>query len=366
LGSPQVLLVGGRSGGHIYALLAIAETLRARDPRTAILCVGERGRMEEDLVPRAGYDLRTLTMPAGWRGAPRWLGLYRQAKAILAEFAPDIVIGSGGQVCLPLLLAARRARRPMILLEPNAIPGRANRLAARFARPDVIGILLPAARGCFPADLRIEEVGYPLRPELFGQDRGAAMTSLGLDPARRTLLVFGGSQGSGHLNEVLTAMLPGLKADWATGWQVLHLGGWINAKGLAPEVAAELTINYHYLPYLHDMAQALAAADLVVGRAGATSLAELAALGLPALLAPLPGLADNHQWFNAQWFGEAGAAVIVPDPELTPQRLETELAALMSNPSRLAAMAAAARGLGKPDAAARVVALMDELLERRA
>jgi UDP-N-acetylglucosamine--N-acetylmuramyl-(pentapeptide) pyrophosphoryl-undecaprenol N-acetylglucosamine transferase len=365
-----VLLVGGRSGGHIYALLAIATTLRARDADVSLRFVGEKGRMEEDLVPRAGFALTTLDMPtagAPWRrllAGARWARLYRQSQALIADFQPQVVVGSGGQVCLPVLLAARRAGKPVILLEPNSIPGRANRLIARWARPDVIGVLMPKAVGYFPTDLRVEMTGYPVRPEILEAERGVGMAALRLDPALRTLLVFGGSQGSGHLNEVLLDLLPRLDAPWAKGWQILHLGGMINARTLDP-AAAPLPVPYHYLPYLHDMEHALAAADLVVGRAGATSLAELAALGLPAVLVPLEGLADNHQVYNAQWMGDAGAAVVLPDRELTPQRLENELAALLSNEERRATLSAAARALGRPDSAQRIVACIDELAEGR-
>lgn len=366
----RVLLVGGRSGGHIYALVAVAAHLRARDAECPLLFVGEKGRMEEDFVPRAGYELTVLDMPSAsgpaWRRAlslPRWWSLYRQSAGIIKRFAPDVVLGSGGQVCLPVLLAAKRAGLPTLLLEPNAIPGWANRLTAKYARPDIVGLLLPEAADKWPTGQRIEMTGYPLRPEILDTTRAEGLAALGLDPARRTLLVFGGSQGSGHLNDVLTAWLATCDAAWADGWQVLHLGGWINAKGFDSDQRPRLP--YHYLPYLHEMEQALAAADLVLGRAGATSMAELTALGLPAVLVPLAGVADNHQVHNTRWMAQAGAAEVIGDSELTPQRLGQVLDSLCGDPARLVAMADASAALGTPDSAERVVALLDELAEGR-
>ena len=365
----RVLLVGGRSGGHIYALVAVASVLQARAPETDLLFVGEAGRMEEDFVPRAGYRLRTLAMPAATGTAarllalPQWYRLYRQALAILREFKPDVVIGSGGQVCLPVFLAAHRARVPSVLLEANAIPGWSVRLACRWARPQVVGLLFPGAAHRLPAGQRVEAVGYPLRPEILDTTRAEGVRALELDPARRTLLVFGGSQGSAHLNDVLIDWLRRASAAppaWVDDWQIVHLGGWVNAPSAEPDLQAPLP--YHYLPYLHEMHYALAAADLVVGRAGATSLAELTALGLPAVVVPLEGLADNHQVHNATWVGEAGAARVIPDARFTVDGLAAVLDELCGGPARLQALADVSASLGRPDSAERVADLAQALV----
>lgn len=368
-GSLSAVLVGGGTGGHIYALLAIAEELQRRVPTASLTFIGQAGRMEAELVPRAGYQPLLLDLPLPSEGrAGRWSAVARQVRAyqqscrVLAECGAQVVVGTGGQVCGPVLLAARRRGVPAVLLEPNAIPGRANRLVARLARPRLIGITMPEARKHFPAGARIEETGYPLRPAILTAERTPSAHALGLDPARRTVLFTGGSLGSEHLNEALIDLLPRLRAPWADGLQILHLGGWVNAKTLAAERVSELAVRYVYRPYLHEMELALAAADLVVGRAGATALAELTARGLPAILVPLPNAADDHQSHNAQWMAAAGAAVVVPDAELTADRLEAELSALVRDSDRLAAMAAASRRLGRPEAGATVVSAMLDLV----
>ncbi|NUP98451.1 MAG: UDP-N-acetylglucosamine--N-acetylmuramyl-(pentapeptide) pyrophosphoryl-undecaprenol N-acetylglucosamine transferase [Armatimonadetes bacterium] len=366
----RVLLAGGGTGGHIYPLLSLAAELRTRFPAAAVRFAGEAGRMEAELVAREGWDLTLLRLPPAnapaWRrvlAAPAYLAGYREAARLLADFRPDVVLGSGGQVCAPVLLAARRQGTARVILEPNAIPGRANRWLAAKAAPDLVGILIPMARDYFPG-VRVEELGYPIRPEILRATREQSARELGLDPSRPTVLVFGGSLGSGRINEALVGLLPNLHEPWAKALQVLHLGGRVNARTIASEAVSNLSVAYHYRDYLHEMELALAAADLVVGRAGAMSLAELTARGLPAVLVPFPGAADDHQRHNAAWMAAAGGAVVVPDSELTPARLGQELAALLTEPSRLAAMAASSLALGKPAAASSIVERMVELAAR--
>jgi UDP-N-acetylglucosamine--N-acetylmuramyl-(pentapeptide) pyrophosphoryl-undecaprenol N-acetylglucosamine transferase len=364
----RVLLTGGGTGGHIYALVAIARELLAQDPTAQVRFVGEAGRMEAELLPREGFQPALLDLPPAnapvWRRillGYRWWGGWRAVGRLIADFRPQVVVGSGGQVCAPVLLAARRAGVPRVILEPNAIPGKANRGLAKLARANLVVLHMPKARDYFPAGIRVEEYGYPVRPAVLQADRATGVAALGLDPAKRTLLVFGGSLGSGRVNEALLAALPHLTADWAQRWQVLHLGGRVNARTLDAHQAAALPIAYRYLPYLDDMQYALAAADLAVGRAGATSLAEFTALGIPAILAPLPTSADDHQRWNAAWMADGGGAIVVPDADLTGERLVAELAGVVTTPGRLQAMAAASSALGRRDSATRVVQALREL-----
>ncbi|MCC7492574.1 MAG: UDP-N-acetylglucosamine--N-acetylmuramyl-(pentapeptide) pyrophosphoryl-undecaprenol N-acetylglucosamine transferase [Fimbriimonadaceae bacterium] len=369
--APRILLAGGGTGGHIYPLVSLAHAWLAAGPGRAVRFVGERSRMEADLVPREGFDLTLLDLPPAnapaWRKAllaGRWLRGWRQTQRLLDEFRPDLVVGAGGQVCAPVLLAAKRRGLPRAILEPNAVPGRANLWLARWARPELVAVLMPAARPYF-GGLRVEELGYPIRPAILAADRATSAAALGLDPARPTLLVFGGSLGSQKINEALVGLLPSLREPWAAGWQVLHLGGRVNARALPAAVAAELSVGYQYRDYLHEMEQALAVADLVVSRAGAMSLAELAARGIPAILSPFPGAADDHQRGNAAWMVDAGAATLVDDAELTPERLRQELAAVLGEPGRLAQMAARSRALGRPQAAAALASALQGLLPAR-
>ncbi len=177
--------------------------------------------------------------------------------------------------------------------------------------------------------------------------------------------MFGGSLGSQKINEVLCEAVPRLTADWAAGLQILHLGGKVNAKTLDPAALSEGVVTYRYREYLHAMELALASADLVLGRAGAMSLAELTALGLPAILVPFPGAADDHQRYNAEWMAAAGGAAVIPDGELTADRLLACLESLLTAPEKLADMARASRSLGRPEAADTVVEKLEPWLERR-
>lgn len=368
---PRVVLAGGGTGGHIYPLLALAEALLRRHPTAEVRFVGEAGRMEAELVPRAGHEIELLDLPAvslpKWRRvleAYRWPAAVRQVRGMLRQFRAEAVIGTGGQVCAAALWAARQSRAVTAILEPNAIPGRTNKLLAKHVRPAFVGVLIDQACAGFPAGLATV-TGYPLRPEILCADRAAAMRELGLDPARRTLLVFGGSLGSRKINEVLCETVPRLTADWSAGWQILHLGGKVNAKTLDPAALSDTNVTYHYREYLHAMELALAAADLVLGRAGAMSLAELTALGLPAVLVPFPGAADDHQRYNAAWMANAGGAVVIDDAALTADSLLSCLEALLAAPGRLDEMAVASRSLGRPEAAETVVEMLEPWIERR-
>lgn len=365
----RILLAGGGTGGHIYPLLSLATEFRRRDAEHQLLFVGAAGRMEADLVPRAGWDIELLKLPAPGAAARslgsllKWPAVWRRVWDLFKTWRPDLVVGAGGQVCAPVVLAAAWRKVPRVLLEPNAVPGRANLMLAHWAAPELIAILMPKAREKFASE-RVEELGYPLRPELFEVDRAAAVAELGLDPDRRTVLVFGGSLGSQKINEALVELLPTLTAGWAAGVQFLHLGGRVNARTLSPTEQLTLNVGYVYRDYLHEMGQALAAADLVVGRAGAMSLAELTAFGLPAILIPFPAAADNHQQYNAEWMATAGAAVVLPDAELTGYRLGQILDELLTDEPRLLQMAEASRKIGWPDAASALATRIEFLLER--
>ncbi len=365
----RVLLVGGGTGGHIYPLVALAHELVRRHGPDSVGFVGEQGRMEADLLPAEGFTPILLRLPPAnaprWRkllGCLGWLSAWHQAQRVLAQTRPQVVVGAGGQVCAPLLLAAARRGLPRVVLEPNAIPGRANRLLARYARPNLVAVLMPAARRWF-AGLAIAELGYPIREAILTCDRASAVAALGLDAGRHTLLVFGGSLGSGRINEALLGWLPTLTPAEAAGWQVLHLGGRVNARTLSAAEQQGLALPYQYREYLHEMHWALAAADLVISRAGAMSLAEFTARGLPAVLSPFPAAADDHQTHNAAWMASSGGALVIPDAELTPARLSAAVTPLLADAAALHTMAAASRQLGRPDSAARIVDRIEELAQ---
>ena len=280
-----------------------------------------------------------------------------QCAALIRQFRPDAVFVTGGYVAAPVAWAAWRARLPLLIYLPDLEPGLEIRATSRLATK--VAVSFPEVAAYFPG--KAEVTGYPVRAELWETDRAAARAALGLDATLPTLLVFGGSRGARSINRALLGTLPALLPRC----QVVHITGELDW----PEVSAatreggldeDWKARYHVYPYLHDeMTQALAAADLVVARAGASVLGEFPALGLPAILAPYP-YAGQHQRTNAAYLADRGAAVIVEDAAL-PADLGPTILDLLDDPDRLAAMRVASRNLARPDAADRIARLLFEM-----
>lgn len=360
--SMRFLLAGGGTGGHIYPAMAIAGALLVRRPGAEVLFCGTSAGLETELVPAAGYRLHLISA----RGFRRSLGFdtVRSALAavkglweayrLLGEYKPAAVIGTGGYVCGPVLLAAWLRGVPAYLQEQNAMPGVTNRLLARFVRAAYLGY--EEGRPYFAATRAVVWTGNPLR-SLGGDDQRAALVKLGLDPTKKTVLVTGGSRGARSINRAVAAAFSRLVAD--EGVQYLHVTGrdeFEATNALLIEQGLAACPRFHVQPYLHDMPVALKAADVVLCRAGAIALAEVAALGLPAILVPYPYATGNHQEANARAFEKRGAAIMVLDKELNGDKLAAELLPLVHDEKRLALMQQAAATLAKPGAADEIAA----------
>ncbi len=347
----SVVLAGGGSAGHVNPLLSLADCLRRRDPSTTITVFGTSAGLEARLVPERGYDLVTLPKAAfprrpnraalGFPGSLR--DAVSTARRTLAEVEADVIVGFGGYVATPAYLAARRLKVPIVIHEQNARPGLANRLGARmtpYVATTFAATALPHAR----------MVGMPLRHEIATLNRQAgreaAMAHFGLDPARRTLLVFGGSLGAQRLNEAFSAVAPDFVQ---AGVQVLHLTG--AGKDVIIDVGPDggEAPRYVTLPYTDRMDLAYAAADLAVCRSGAVTVCELAAVGLPALYVPLP-FGNGEQRLNAAGVVESGGGQLVDDGDVTPAWVRSAVVPLMNDPATLAGMASAAALVGERDA----------------
>lgn len=374
----SVVLAGGGTAGHVNPLLAVADEVRRREPGARVLALGTTTGLEADLVPARGYELRPVPrVPLPRRPSTDLLRLpgklreaVRAAEAAIDEIGAQAVVGFGGYVSTPAYLAARRRGVPVVIHEQNARPGLANKLGARWAAR--VGLTFPGT------ELRGGVVtGLPLRreiAELVGraeaapqQVRAEAAGLLGLDPALPTLVVTGGSSGALSLN---TAVAGAAGAVLATGVQVLHLTGrgkdGVVREALGTlEAAGQDVSRYQVREYLSEMHLAYAVADLVVCRAGAGSVCELAALGLPAVYVPLP-IGNGEQRLNAAPLVEAGGGLIVDDADLTPGWLSTYVPALLADRERLAVMAKAARAAGVRDGAARVVDLIQDAVAEAA
>jgi len=328
----------------VVPALAVAGALRADGARVTFI---GGGRAEAELVPAAGFELHTLTVAGLPRSsplrAPRALALAAgatvRARALLARLAPDAVLGGGGYVAGPVGVAALSLRVPLVLSEADSHLGLTNRLLAPFARR--VCLAFPLADRAGP---RYVVTGRPIPPP--AHDRARARERFGIESQETCVLVFGGSLGARSIN------LAALDAFAHAPFRVLHVSGVRDHPQLATRALAP---GYDLRAYLDApaFADALAAADLVVARAGG-SVFEIAAHGLPAILVPYPHAAGDHQSANARWMSDAGAAVTIPDRELSAARLRAQVDALLADRERLAAMAAAARRLARPDAAGEI------------
>ncbi|WP_353813916.1 undecaprenyldiphospho-muramoylpentapeptide beta-N-acetylglucosaminyltransferase [Agromyces sp. SYSU T00266] len=353
------LLAGGGTAGHVNPLLAVADRLRERDPEAIVLVLGTAEGLESRLVPARGYELLTIEkVPfprrpngAALRFPSRFRRSIAEVREMIAARGVDVVVGFGGYVSTPAYLAARRADIPVAIHEANARPGLANRLGARFAaRVGVAfaGTPLPHA----------EFVGMPLRREIETLDRAArrleAAEFFGLDPARPVLLATGGSLGARRINRTT---VDSAEALTAAGWQVLHVTG---AKS---EVADPGIADYRMIEYADRMDLALAIADAAVSRAGAATVSELSALGIPAVYVPYP-VGNGEQRFNAAGLVDTGGGILVDDADFLPGWVARELVPLLADRDRLERMARAASSVGVLDGTDRMIALVDGALHR--
>jgi UDP-N-acetylglucosamine--N-acetylmuramyl-(pentapeptide) pyrophosphoryl-undecaprenol N-acetylglucosamine transferase len=336
-----IVIAAGGTAGHVVPALAVADVLRA-DAAQVVFVGGERA--EAELVPAAGYELRSLGVEGLDRGNPlralRALGrasvATARARGLLRDLHPAAVMGGGGYVSGPVGLAAALDGVPLVLTEADSRLGLANRLLAPFARRVCLSFPIEGRRG-----ERFRVTGRPMPPP--ATDRRAARARFNLSPREFCLLVYGGSLGARSINQAAI----GAFAD--ADFRVLHVAGRRDFAGLRSPGP-----HYDLRPYLDNFGEALLASDLVVARAGG-SILEIAAHGRPAVLIPYPHAAGDHQTSNARWMADAGAAVVVVDDELMPMRLAETVSALLDDPERLAEMRDASAALARP-AAARAVA----------
>jgi UDP-N-acetylglucosamine--N-acetylmuramyl-(pentapeptide) pyrophosphoryl-undecaprenol N-acetylglucosamine transferase len=365
----RLLIAAGGTGGHIYPALAVATALRRRPEPTELIWVGGRRGLEDRLVPSAAIPLHRLALRS-LRSVgrdvhlvldPLRLGLsIPQAVWLIARRRPAAIFTTGGYVAIPVLLAARLLGIPTLMWEGNVIPGRSVRATARLA--SALAVSFSATCRALATRGSCLVTGTPIR-DIAGIDRLAARQRLGLAASDRLVVIFGGSQAVRRLNDAVAGALPELVRRAV----VIHVAG---REGMAGAAAARAALpdtvrdNYRPAEFLGEgLLDALAAADLVVGRAGSSTLAETAAFGLPMIVIPYPH-AGAHQRANAAAVAEAGAGTLIPDEDLTTTTL-LEAVRVLDDPARHAAMAAAARSLGRPGAADAVAEIVLALAERR-
>lgn len=359
----RILVAGGGTGGHLFPGLAVVEELRRRVPEVEAQFVGTARGIEARILPERGERLELLRVtPLKGQGArARFRSLARipaamsEARAIMREFQPDLVLGVGGYASGPVLLAASLSGRPTAVLEQNAYVGMTNRILARFV--DRAYISFEQTKAIF-GDKKSRVTGNPVRHEFIEHARLALADPEGFESRARTVLVLGGSQGARKLNEDVPRALA--RAGVARrNLRVVHQTG----ESMRDDVESryrELGIEADVVVFIDEMARAYSNAALVVARAGATTLAELCAIGRPSVLVPFPFAADDHQAKNAMALEEQGASICIRESELDADALGHLVGQLLDDPARRRAMASAARDHGRPDAAA---AIVDDMIE---
>ena len=360
----SVVIAGGGTGGHLYPGIAVAQEILRRDSAARVTFAGTSQGLEARAVPTAGFELDVIrsaglkgkSFRSRLRGAGLILPSLWDAWRVISRRRPDVVIGVGGYSSGPVVLAAALRRVPTLVLEQNAVPGLTNRLLARVVRAAAVTyeqtLTFFGGRGIV--------AGNPVRSEFFTADTRPPARGSG-DRAMR-VLILGGSQGAHAINMAVVAAAAELVRRHP-GLDLVHQTGARDEAAIRQEYAA-LGIRARAERFLDPVVPEMMAADLVICRAGATTLAELAVLGRPAVLVPFPAAADDHQRKNAAVVAGTGAAVVLDERELTPERLTDVMSPLLDDPAQLASMGAAMRSLARPDAAERIVDCMFRLAGR--
>lgn len=371
----KFVVTGGGTGGHIYPALAIARGLQERFSGSKILYAGTARGLEADLVPRAGFDFVTVESAGFSRGAllrnlvalGRASAGFGEAVKILRRFRPAAVIGTGGYACGPVVAAACFLHIPTLIHEQNAFPGLTNRVLSRYVK--VVAVTFEDSIRYFPRRAAVRVTGLPVRREVLTADRDKARREMGIPPDAVLVLSFGGSQGARTLNLAMPDVLAAFKDDRRV--RFLHVTGRVGGVGEFERELIKRGIdladggNISVKTYLYEMPTALAAADLVISRAGAATIAEITARGLPSILIPYPYAAANHQEYNARSLADRGAAEVILDRELSGPVLAAKVKKLLDDPDRLASMASASRKLGRPQALDDIIRCIEEIMLRQ-
>lgn len=356
----KAILAGGGTGGHIFPGIALALEFKRRDPKNQLLFVGTANGMENTILPKHGFPFAAIRarglIRTGWSGKLKALTLLPasllDALKIIRSFKPQLVIGLGGYASGPAVGAACLLGIKTAILEQNIIPGLANRLLARFTR--TVFVSFPESSQAFPRG-RAVCTGNPIRAEI------ANLSTQQKNGSEFSLLVLGGSRGAASLNKALTDALDHLSQQ-RDRFRIIHQTGWQEVQRVEQSYRQK-GFQATVVPFIEEMSQAYSQADLVVSRAGATTIAEVSCAGIPALLIPYPYAAQDHQRRNAQNLVEKGAAVMIEPGQISGEALAQNLLELMNDRSRLASMSARMRAHSRPDAARQIVDICCRMVE---
>ena len=376
----NVIFTCGGTGGHINPAIAVAKELKSRRPDANILFVGAKGGMEESLVPREGFDLETVEIHSYERkptpknlihniNAVRCMLTSRwRANALIREFYPDVIVGTGGFASYPMLRQGARKGIPTAVHEANAMPGLTTRMVADSAAR--IMVCFEESRSHYAHPERVEVVGMPVREEFIFTRRQDARKRLGIPEEELLVISAWGSLGAREMNKKLVEMLR-QEQDLGTPWRHIHATGSFGWKWV-PDYARERGVDLSAHPklelreYIYNMPDLMAAADLMISRAGASSLNEIAAAGVPCIIVPSPNVTDHHQEKNAAVLERRGAAVVLAETDCTGETLFAEAEKLLANPEKRSAMRSALREVAVIDSAKRICDTVLQLAKERA
>ncbi len=365
----RIVLAGGGTGGHLFPGIAIAEELKSRDASAETIFIGTEHGIEASIIPREGYPIRYLKAEGiagksfirkAKAGVKTVFSLYESFRT-LKELNPDALIGLGGYASFAPAFAGALLRIPTLIMEQNSVPGLANRVLSRFV--DIICVTYHESLSFFPRN-KTYITGNPVRQKILKASREQAYELFGLERGKFTVFVFGGSLGARKINNALCGAFPDI-SEIRNEVQFLHQTGKGDYEAVR-ETYRKWGIKGTVAAFIHRMPEAYAVADIVVSRAGATTLAELTAVGRPAILIPYPHAAGNHQELNARRLSEMGAARIILDHELDSETLARNIKDLFGNAGVRSEMQRSSRALGRPDAAQKVVEIALSLIKNAA
>lgn len=366
--SMNILFTCGGTAGHINPAVALARMFQERVPDCRVLFVGADGGMETRLVPQEGFDLKTVTITSFYRSlSPAAIKhdlvtlvnlsrSRRQAAAILDEFKPDLVVGTGGYASFPVVRAAARRGIPTAVHESNAVPGLTTRALAKVV--DVVMVGFEASRAHYDDPNKVVVTGTPVRGDFFRYTRQQARAELGLNDDKPLLVSFFGSLGAEVMNGYMGEFF---RLERENGFPFHHIhGAGRNHDAMKADCPDEIDLR----PYIYDMPLVCAAADLVICRAGASTIAELAAISKPAILVPSPNVTADHQTKNAKILADQGGAVLLPEKDCSGQALYDAAAAILNDPQRRDGMVRALNSQSVPDAAEKIYQVLNEIMTK--
>ncbi|KHD84676.1 undecaprenyldiphospho-muramoylpentapeptide beta-N-acetylglucosaminyltransferase [Heyndrickxia ginsengihumi] len=364
----RIIVSGGGTGGHIYPALALIRTIKAKHPNTECLYIGTEKGLESKLVPRENIPFKAIHITGFKRSLSienvktvlRFIKGVKQCKKMIKEFKPDVVIGTGGYVCGPVVYAAAKLKVPTIIHEQNSVPGLTNKFLSRYVNK--VAVCFDSAKDFFDHK-KVVLTGNPRASEVLGQRDKKVLQTFHLKENIPTVLIFGGSRGARPINE---AVIKALANFVGKSYQVIYATGDVHYEAVQKEISLIGQVdNVSVVPFIHNMPEVLRAVDLVVARAGATTLAELTALGVPSILIPSPYVTNNHQEKNARALTEKHAALMLLEKDLTATKLIETIDQILLDKDQTIKMREAARKLGIPDASERLYQVMESLAESR-